>query len=45
MAQYACVTYRLCWNLAYADTYTKMLWEKNTVPWPKSSSNEQGKPY
>ena len=33
---------RLFWNLAYADAYAEMLWEKNIVPWPKSSSSEHG---
>ena len=28
---------------AYADAYAEMLREENTVPWLKSSSNEQGK--
>jgi hypothetical protein len=23
---------RLCWNLAYADAYAKMVWQENTVP-------------
>jgi hypothetical protein len=33
---------RLCWNLAYADTYVEMLWEKNIVLWLKSNSSELG---
>ena len=36
------VTCSFRWNLAYADAYADLLWEKNTIRLLKSIAAEQG---